>query len=174
VQIVSIGSAMGVRDAGIAVSFMAGASIAGRLIGAFGLSRLPVIGFSAAMGVLQGGSFAVLALVPGLAGLAGGTVLFGITIGNLTVLIPLVVVELFGMADYPRLYAVSQFGSSIGTALGPAFLAQLHGAFGGYRVPLLILAAISGLTAVAVARLRAPAPAGQPAATTAAAGPALE
>ncbi len=69
-----------------------------------------MIGFSAAMGVLQGGSFAVLALVPGLARLAAGTVLFGITIGNLTVLIPLVVVELFGMADYPRIYAVSQFG----------------------------------------------------------------
>ena len=130
VQIVSIGSAMGVRDAGIAVSFMAAASIVGRLIGAFGLSRLPVIGFSAAMGVLQGASFAVLALVPGLIGLAAGTVLLGITIGNLTVLIPLVVLELFGLADYPRIYAVSQFGASLGTALGPAFLAQLHGAFG--------------------------------------------
>jgi MFS family permease len=156
VQIVSIGSAMGVRDAGIAVSFMAAASIAGRLIGAFGLSRLPVVGFSAAMGVLQGASFAVLALLPGLFGLAAGTVLFGITIGNLTVLIPLVVVELFGMADYPRIYAVSQFGASIGTALGPAFLAQLHSAFGGYRAPLLIVAGISGLTAAVVARLRPP------------------
>ncbi len=174
VQIVSIGSAMGVRDAGIAVSFMAGASIAGRLIGAFGLSRLPVIGFSAAMGVLQGCSFAVLALVPGLAGLAGGTVLFGITIGNLTVLIPLVVVELFGMADYPRIYAVSQFGASVGTALGPALLAQLHNAFGSYRVPLLALAAISGLTAVAVARLRPPTLAERSAAVAGAAGAAPE
>jgi MFS family permease len=174
VQIVSIGSAMGVRDAGIAVSFMAGASIAGRLIGAFGLSRLPVIGFSAAMGVLQGGSFAVLALVPGLAGLAAGTVLFGITIGNLTVLIPLVVVELFGMADYPRIYAVSQFGASVGTAIGPALLAQLHNAFGGYRVPLLVLAAISGLTAVAVARLRPPTLAERPAAVAGTAGAAPE
>jgi MFS family permease len=158
VQIVSIGSAMGVRDAGIAVSIMASATIAGRLIGAFALGRLPVVGFSAVMGVLQGASFAALALLPGLAGLAAGTVLFGITIGNLTVLIPLVVVELFGLADYPRIYAVSQFGASLGTAGGPAVLAALHGGFGSYRMPLLILAGVSALAAVGVTRLRAPVP----------------
>ncbi|HLK79473.1 MAG TPA: MFS transporter [Streptosporangiaceae bacterium] len=157
VQIVSIGSAMGVGNAGIAVSIMASATIAGRLIGAFALSRLPVIGFSAVMGVLQAVSFAVLALWSGLAGLAAGTVLFGITIGNLTVLIPLVVVELFGLTDYPRIYAVSQFGASVGTAGGPAVLAWLHSGFGSYRWPLLILAGISVAASVAVARLRPPA-----------------
>jgi MFS family permease len=163
VQIVSIGSAMGVRDAGIAVSIMASATIAGRLIGAFALSRLPVVGFSAVMGVLQGASFAALALLPGLSGLAAGTVLFGITIGNLTVLIPLVVVELFGLADYPRIYAVSQFGASLGTAGGPAVLAALHSGFGSYRLPLLILAGVSALAAVGVTRLRPPVPALVPA-----------
>ena len=157
VQIVSIGSAMGVRNAGIAVSLMASATIAGRLIGAFALGRLPVIGFSAVMGVLQGASFAALALLPGLFGLAAGTVLFGITIGNLTVLIPLVVVELFGLTDYPRIYAVSQFGASLGTAGGPAVLAALHSGFGSYRVPLLILAGISSLAAAGVTRMRPPA-----------------
>jgi MFS family permease len=154
VQIVTIGSAKGIRDAGIAVSLMASASIAGRLAGAFLLSRLPVVGFSAAMGVLQAASFVVLALVPGLAGLAVGSVLFGITIGNLTVLIPLVVVELFGTADYPRIYAVSQLGSSVGAAVGPTLLAALHSAFGSYRLPLLIVAGVSVLAAMAVARLR--------------------
>lgn len=158
VQIVSIGSAMGVRNAGIAVSIMASATIAGRLIGAFVLSRLPVVGFSAVMGVLQAGSFAALAVLPGMFGLVVGTVLFGITIGNLTVLIPLVVVELFGLTDYPRIYAVSQFGASIGTAAGPAMLAALHSAFGSYRAPLLILAVISSLAAAALTRLRPPSP----------------
>jgi MFS family permease len=154
VQIVAIGSAMGVGNAGIAVAIMASATVVGRLIGAFALSRLPVIGFSAVMGVLQGASFVVLALLSGLAGLAAGTVLFGITIGNLTVLIPLVVVELFGLIDYPRIYAVSQFGASLGTAAGPAMLAWLHSGFGSYRVPLLILAGISFAASMAVARLR--------------------
>jgi MFS family permease len=157
VQIVAIGSAMGVANAGIAVAIMASATIVGRLIGAFALSRLPVIGFSAVMGVLQGASFAVLAFGSGLAGLAAGTVLFGITIGNLTVLIPLVVVELFGLTDYPRIYAISQFGASVGTAAGPAVLAWLHSGFGSYRMPLLILAGISLAAAIGVARLRPPA-----------------
>ena len=162
VQIVTIGSAMGVGNAGIAVSIMASATVVGRLIGAFALSRLPVVGFSAVMGVLQGVSFGVLALLPGLAGLAVGTVLFGITIGNLTVLIPLVVVELFGLTDYPRIYAVSQFGASVGTAGGPVVLAWLHSGFGSYRLPLLILAGVSGVASVVVARLRAPVPASVP------------
>jgi MFS family permease len=162
VQIVSIGSAMGVRNAGIAVSIMASATIAGRLIGAFVLSRLPVVGFSAVMGVLQAASFVALAVLPGRFGLAVGAVLFGITIGNLTVLIPLVVVELFGLIDYPRIYAVSQFGASLGAAGGPAVLAALHSGFGGYRMPLLILAVISVLAAAAVARLRPPAPVPEP------------
>jgi MFS family permease len=157
VQIVAIGSAMGVGNAGIAVAIMASATVVGRLIGAFALSRLPVIGFSAVMGVLQGASFVVLALLSGLAGLVAGTVLFGITIGNLTVLIPLVVVELFGLIDYPRIYAVSQFGASVGTAAGPAVLAGLHSGFGSYRMPLLILAGISFVASMAVARLRSPA-----------------
>ena len=163
VQIVTIGSAMGVGNAGIAVSIMASATVVGRLIGAFALSRLPVVGFSAVMGVLQGVSFGVLALLPGLAGLAVGTVLFGITIGNLTVLIPLVVVELFGLTDYPRIYAVSQFGASVGTAGGPVVLAWLHSGFGSYRLPLLILAGVSGVASVVVARLRAPVPVPAPA-----------
>lgn len=158
VQIVAIGSALGVSNAGIAVSIMAAATVVGRLIGAFALNRLPVIGFSAIMGLLQGASFGVLALLPGLAGFAAGTVLFGVTIGNLTVLIPLVVVELFGLTDYPRIYAVSQFGASVGTAGGPAMLAWLHSGFGSYRLPLLILAGISGVASVVVARLRPPSP----------------
>jgi MFS family permease len=162
VQIVSIGSAMGVANAGIAVSIMASATIAGRLIGAFVLSRLPVVGFSAVMGVLQAGSFAALAVLPGMFGLVVGTVLFGITIGNLTVLIPLVIVELFGLTDYPRIYAVSQFGASIGTAGGPAALAALHSGFGSYRAPLLILAVVSSLAAAALTRLRPPSPSPSP------------
>jgi len=157
VQIVAIGSAKGVSNAGLAVSLMASASIAGRLIGAFALNRLPVIGLGGAMGALQGAAFAVLALVPGLAGLVTGTVLFGITVGNLTVLIPLVIVELFGTADYPRIYAVSQLGASLGTAAGPALLAALHSGLDGYAAPLLILAGVSSVAGAGVARLRPPA-----------------
>jgi hypothetical protein len=156
VQIVSIGTAMGVRDAGIAITILATATITGRLIGVLALNRLPVMGFAAAMGVMQGASFAALALLPGLPGLAVGTVLLGVAMGNLSVLIPLVIIELFGLADYPRIYALCQFGASLGTAGGPAALAALHGAFGSYRIPLLILVGVSGLAAAVLSRLRAP------------------
>jgi MFS family permease len=137
---------------------MAFATLAGRLVGTLVLNRVPVVLFSAAIGLLQGASFAALAVLPGLFGLTVGAVLFGITVGNLSVLIPLVIVELFGLADYPRIYAVSQFGASLGAAGGPALLAALHDGFGTYRVPLLILAVLSGLAAAATIRLRPPEP----------------
>jgi MFS family permease len=159
VQIVSIGSAMGVRGAEVAVSIMAFATLAGRLAGTLVLNRVPVVLFAAVIGFLQGASFAALALLPGLFGLTVGAVLFGITVGNLSVLIPLVIVELFGLADYPRIYAVSQFGGSLGAAGGPALLAALHSGFGSYRVPLLILAVLSAAAAAATIRLRPPEPA---------------
>jgi MFS family permease len=161
VQIVSIGTAMGVHGAEVGVSIMALATLTGRLLGTLVLSRVPVVLFSAAIGFLQGASFAALAVLPGLFGLTVGAVLFGITVGNLSVLVPLVIVELFGLTDYPRIYAVSQFGSSLGAAAGPALLATLHSGFGSYRVPLLILAVLSGLAAAAAIRLRPPAPRGQ-------------
>jgi MFS family permease len=154
VQIVSIGLGKSVADAGIAVSLMASSSILGRLSGALVIARLRVIVLTAAMGLLQALAFAAFALIPGFAGLVMATVLFGITIGNLTVLIPLVVVEMFGTADYPRIYSVVQLGSSAGTAAGPALLASLHGSFGSYRMPLLILAAASAVTALVIARQR--------------------
>lgn len=156
VQIVSIGTAMGVPGAEVAVSIMAFATLSGRLVGTMVLKRVPVVQFSAAVGFLQGTSFAALALLPGLFGLTVGAVLFGIAVGNLSVLVPLVVVELFGLTDYARIYAVSQFGASLGAAGGPALLAELHGGFGSYRVPLLILAVTSGLAAGAMTRLRPP------------------
>jgi MFS family permease len=156
VQIVSIGSAMGVHNAEIAVSIMAFATMGGRLLGTVALKRVPVVLFSAAIGTLQGASFAALAVIPGLGGLTAGAVLFGVSVGNLSVLMPLVIVELFGLADYSRIYAVSQFGASLGAAAGPALLATLHSGFGSYRVPLLILAATSVLAAAATIRLRAP------------------
>jgi Major Facilitator Superfamily len=154
VEVVSIGSAMGVRGAGIAISILAFAIMAGRLVGAFTLTRVPVLRVSAAAGVLQAASFAVLALLHGLFGLTAGIVLFGVTAGNLSVLFPLIIVELFGLSDYPRIYAVAQFAASAGTAAGPAALAALHGGLGGYRIPLLILAAVSCLAAAAATRLR--------------------
>lgn len=163
VQVVSIGSAMGIRDPGIAVTIMAGATIVGRLVGAYALRRVPVLRFAVAVAALQGLSFAALALLPGLAGLGGGIALFGLTAGNLSVLIPLAVVDMFGLTDYPRIYALIQFASSLGSAAGPAVLAGLYGGFGGYRLPLLILAGLAGLIATASTRLRRPARLGVPA-----------
>ena len=59
--------------------------------------------------------------------LIASTVLFGVTIGNLLMLMPLVIADRFGVADYPRIYSVLQLiVTGLGVAGGPYLLGFLR------------------------------------------------
>ena len=61
---------------------------------------------------------------------------FGITIGNLLMLQPLLIAEAFGVRDYARIYSRSQFVSTLGVAFGPLLLGVVHDAVDGYVLPV--------------------------------------
>ena len=75
---------------------------------------------------------------------------FGITIGNLLMLQPLLIAEAFGVRDYARIYSRSQFVSTLGVAFGPLLLGVVHDAVDGYSFPYTLAAMMS------VGRRRAP------------------
>ena len=77
----------------------------------------------------------------------GAAMLFGLMVGNVLVLHPLLLAEAFGVADYPRIYARSQLVLSLGYAFGPFLLGWLRDNAGGYRTSYLVAA---GLSAVGV------------------------
>jgi cyanate permease len=89
------------------------------------------------------------ALFPAPAVLVVGSVLMGLTIGNVTTLAPIIVRREFGAASFGALYGVASCVIQLGMGLGPGFYGLLHDAFGGYRVPLL-LAAAADLVAASV------------------------
>jgi cyanate permease len=81
--------------------------------------------------------------------LVAGSVLMGLTIGNVTTLSPIIVRREFGAASFGAVYGIASCLIQLATGLGPSFYGLLHDAFGGYRVPLL-LAAAADLIAAAV------------------------
>ena len=78
-------------------------------------------------------------------------VLFGMTIGNLLMLQPLLFAERFGVLDYPRIYSRSQFVAILGVAGGPLLLGLLYDESGSYRVPYATAAVLCLVGALVIA-----------------------
>ena len=91
-----------------------------------------------------------MALMPMPMVLIGASAVYGVTIGNVTTLSPIVVRREFGAAAYGTVYGAAGAGIGLISALGPSFFGLLHDAFDGYRAPLMIAAIIDVLSAAIV------------------------
>ena len=79
-----------------------------------------------------------------------GAGLFGITIGNLLMMHPLLLADAFDVRHFPRLFALSQSFTTIGVAGGPLLLGALHDAV-GYPTAFITAAVMSLLALVCLA-----------------------
>ncbi|MAM93608.1 MFS transporter [Parvibaculum sp.] len=131
--------------AALAVATMAMASIVGRLVGGWGLvyisSRLFVFGLM----LVQGVALTLYASAEGTPALLATTVIFGVTVGNLLMMQPLLIAEAFGLKAYGRIYSFNQLLMTLGVATGPAALGFFYEWLDGYDVAFLVMAAASGL-----------------------------
>jgi MFS family permease len=75
-------------------------------------------------------------------------VMFGMTIGNLLMMQPLLIAERFGVLDYPRIFGRSQAITIVGVAGGPLLVGWLYDVFGSYEWPYLVAAALCAVGAV--------------------------
>lgn len=125
--------------AALAVSIMAAASIAGRLIGGSLLSRVASKTYLFAIYVLQGISFALFAFAEGVTALFIVSAMFGATVGNMQMMQPLITAEAFGLKAYARILSISQMITTCANAAGPALLGFLYVAAGGYETAYLAL-----------------------------------
>jgi len=137
------------RVATYALTIMPIFSVVGRLLGGVLLNRLPTLGFTFTMMLVQGLALALLAVTthPWLIFISLG--LFGISVGNLLMLQPLLIAEIFGLVSYSRIYAFSNMLTTMGIAAGPAFLGWAYTLQGNYVVPYGV-AAGAALSAIAV------------------------
>jgi MFS family permease len=144
------------RTAQFAITALAATSVVARLVGGRVIQLLPMMRVTVFLAGLQ----AVALVVLGLAGttwlLFAAIIVFGMTIGNILMLQPLLIAERFGVRDYPRIFSRSQFVAVVGTAGGPVLIGWLYDLAGSYRMPYIV-AAIGSLGGAFVLSLGGPA-----------------
>lgn len=131
------------RTATFATIALAGTSVLARLAGGRIVTGVPMVRFTAALGVVQAVSLTSLALSGSVVPIFVSIIVFGATVGNILMLQPLLVAERFGVRDYPRIFSRSQFLTMAGVAGGPLLLGWLYDNAGGYRTSYLVAAACS-------------------------------
>jgi predicted MFS family arabinose efflux permease len=143
-------------DAGLIVSATAFGSVVGRFaIGPLG-DRLEKRRIALALFLAQ--ACATLAFAHATRGpaLGAASFVFGLTMGNIFMLQPLLVSEFFGVASFASLLGALQVATSLASGLGPVAVGLAFERFGGYRAPLEGLACIGVAAALVLSRVRRP------------------
>jgi MFS family permease len=130
----------GTETAALAVAVLAGVSLVGRLSAGWILVKVPARPFTVLMLAGQTLALVFMALAAGTVALIAAVAVFGLTIGNILMLQPLLLAEAFGTRDYGRIYSTSQMVTALGIAGGPALVGVIYEIAGGYTVAYLVVA----------------------------------
>lgn len=144
----------GTGTAATAISVLAGTSVLGRLAGGAVVMRVPAKGLTAALTVVQAAALVWISMAGTSALVLIGASIFGLSVGNLLMLQPLLLAEAFGVKEYSRIYSLNQLFGTIGVAGGPALLGWLHD-LADYEVAFTVAA---GANLVGLAALLAAGP----------------
>ena len=112
-------------QASIGIAVLPAFSVIGRLAGGLLLGRFSILPFTVTMMLLQGVSLLVIALSREVAGLYLGLAMFGASVGNLLMLQPLIVAEVYGLSHYARIYSWSNMITVCGVSSGPVLMGLL-------------------------------------------------
>jgi MFS family permease len=145
-----VAPSLGAAGASATVSATALMAFLGRLALARFADRIDVRLTTGAVLLLAAAVLSALALFPVPAVLVGASAVYGLTVGNVTTLSPIIVRREFGAAAFGAVYGAAATGIQLISALGPTFFGVLRDAFGGYGPPLLIAAALDAVAAAVV------------------------
>lgn len=137
------------NNATLALTILPLFSILGRLAGGYFMNRLSIRVFTICMMLIQCVAMSALALSHNEVLFLASLAVFGITVGNLLMLQPLILAEAFGLLSYSRIFSVSNLLTTCGLALGPALLGYIYELDHQYVGPFL-LAALSSFVAMII------------------------
>lgn len=112
--------------AGTAISVLALSSVIGRLLGGVVVIRLPAKSLTAVLTLVQAAALLWISMADTRAMVLVGSSIFGLSVGNLLMLQPLLLAEAYGVKEYSRIYSLNQLFGTVGVAGGPAVLGLLH------------------------------------------------
>ncbi|MCW2779017.1 MAG: major facilitator superfamily 1 [Frankiales bacterium] len=134
--------------AAASLSCVAVGSFGGRFVGGLVLARVPTSVLFRALLLVQGSALVVLATSHAPAVLLSSAALFGMTIGNVLIVHPLLLGEVFGLRDFARVLSLSGLVATAGVTSGPLVVGLLRDASGGYLTGYLAAGSSSLLGAV--------------------------
>ncbi len=123
--------------AAAALSTLAFASVVGRLLGGVVVTRVPIKTMTSFLIVVQAVALALIAFAFTQTTLVLSAALFGLSVGNLLMLQPLLLAETFGVKEYSRIYSYNQLFGTIGVAGGPFVIGFIHD-LSSYRTAMLV------------------------------------
>lgn len=133
----------------LVVSATAFAALAGRVVLARFADDIDARVTAAVALIVAAASFAAMATFPILPVLIGANIIFGLTVGNVTTLSPIIVRREFGAKSFGLVFGVASCAIQLIAALGPSLYGILHDAFGSYA-PALIIAAVLDILAATI------------------------
>jgi hypothetical protein len=144
-QMYSIAADRSFPSPAVVISLLASLGLISRFVGIVLVRILSPYLFMVILSALQAIAAVVIISVPTPAGVLIGTVLVGLAIGNASVLMPIIAMELFGAAVFPTKLAVIQLVSSLASAAAPLVFAWLRELTAGFDVAVAQAGALSGL-----------------------------
>ena len=125
--------------AAAALSTLAFASVAGRLLGGVVVTRVPIKTMTSLLIMVQASALSLIAFASTQLGLVLSAAVFGLSVGNLLMLQPLLLAETFGVKEYSRIYSFNQLFGTIGVAGGPFVIGFIRD-LADYRTAMLVAA----------------------------------
>ncbi|MDO8731174.1 MAG: MFS transporter [Actinomycetota bacterium] len=153
IHLLTLATERGIGGAAITLSLFASMAFVGRLIGLAIMPRFTLRSLSVVMAGMQVIALTILAFAPSLVWLAIGAAIMGLPSGNNQVFMPLWLLNLFGAARYPTVFARSNLITGFSVALGPLYVGVVHESAGSYQLPFLALAASAIGAGVIIATL---------------------
>ena len=128
----------GFTMAAMAVQALSIASIGGRFFGGWLVSRVSIRWFALGNVLLQSVGLLLIAFAPnGLMGVIAAAV-FGLSVGNLLMTLPLWLAERFAVDIYPQVFARANAISVLGVAVGPFCFGWIFDALNSYTFAYLV------------------------------------
>jgi len=149
-QVTLLSPILGPWETSATVSATAVAALVSRLLLSRFADQIDARATTAAVLLCAAAAFCLFALFPVPLVLVVASLLFGATIGNVTTLSPIIVRREFGAPSFGAVFGVASCAIQLATAAGPSFYGLLHDAYGGYKVPLLLAAAMDVAASVVI------------------------
>ncbi len=141
---------LGESRAALTVSATTVAALLGRIALGVLSDRVDLRNLSAFNIGAQGVALAAMAMWPSPAVFVVASLVFGLGVGNLITLPPLLAREEFGQRSFGIVFGLVAATAQVGVALGPGLMGLLHDGFGSYQPVLWCLVGLESLAVAAV------------------------